>query len=555
MTARVLNEMCFQNFVYICQLSSCGSKPAFTAFDVLLTVLSIVTFFSDIATDIIVVVHYALSELWVYFGLTLLFVVAPSFIVNLFSLRWHIHDNKNTKLVWTFNCLQLGVLYRYVLYLKTGLRAQRSKNAEDFQDLYQQQSDLCMLRLFDSFLESAPQLVLQLYIMVSYESWNILTGVSAVVSLFSLGWGIAAYGKAMRLYRSDKKRLSWTGLVLQTFWRCGTMTSRVTAMVLFAVACGPWIMLVLLGHWIGMTLWVVRQETDFCPNVWEERVYDAVVGAIYTFCFFNVKEGPSRHRVVTFYAIIFVQNLAFLLAYCYIARWQTDYVVASAAIILGSFLIGMCCMALYYSSFHPGGPICIHRKRTDDEIKVMDTTPKKKDRSTVGPSHSFRTLKHVDYRPRGGFSESPPEQSLPDQSDYAQQCFLSSTLNCSLSKEHRSHSHNCNLFDSQVDVGEEALNVFKERACSRYRVVNYNFRPSVSNAKLQASKLHCSCLVLSSSLCDDSFSKEKLTTTKSAPNIQESALENWSLCNYVEHSSDTTESAVIQPEHIITIFT
>ena len=27
-----------------------------------------------------------------------------------------------------------------------------------------------------------------------------------------------------------------------------------------------------------MTLWVVFQNTDFCPNVWEERLYNAVVG-------------------------------------------------------------------------------------------------------------------------------------------------------------------------------------------------------------------------------------------------------------------------------------
>lgn len=119
---------------------------------------------------------YALTELWTYFAFTLAFVLVPSIIVSLFSLRWHIHDNTVTRWVWIFNCLQLGVLYRYVLYLKSGLKAQKTRDVDDFQDLYQQQSDLCMLRLFDSFLESAPQLVLQLYIMVSYENWNILTG-------------------------------------------------------------------------------------------------------------------------------------------------------------------------------------------------------------------------------------------------------------------------------------------------------------------------------------------------------------------------------------------
>ena len=42
-----------------------------------------------------------------------------------------------------------------------------------------------------------------------------------------------------------------------------------------------------------MTAWVVWQNTDFCTNIWEERLYNAVVGVIYCFCFFNLKEGRS----------------------------------------------------------------------------------------------------------------------------------------------------------------------------------------------------------------------------------------------------------------------
>lgn len=48
------------------------------------------------------------------------------------------------------------------------------------------------------------------------------------------------------------------------------------------------------AHWLVMTAWVVWQNTDFCSSKWEERLYNAVVGAIYCFCFFNLKEGRSR---------------------------------------------------------------------------------------------------------------------------------------------------------------------------------------------------------------------------------------------------------------------
>ena len=57
-----------------------------------------------------------------------------------------------------------------------GLKARRSGSLEDFDELYHQQSDVCMLRMFESFLESAPQLVLQLYIMLSDREYSTWTG-------------------------------------------------------------------------------------------------------------------------------------------------------------------------------------------------------------------------------------------------------------------------------------------------------------------------------------------------------------------------------------------
>ena len=66
-----------------------------------------------------------------------------------------------------------------------------------------------------------------------------------------------------------------------------------------------------------MTGWVILQNTDFCSNPWEGRLYNAVVGAIYCFCFFNLKEGRSRHRMSPFYhsTMMVVENLSFLAAY------------------------------------------------------------------------------------------------------------------------------------------------------------------------------------------------------------------------------------------------
>ena len=56
----------------------------------------------------------------------------------------------------------------------------------------------------------------------------------------------------------------------------------------------------LVVHWVVMTGWVVWQQTEFCNSRWEERLYHMVVGLIYCFCFFSLKEGRSRHRLAAF---------------------------------------------------------------------------------------------------------------------------------------------------------------------------------------------------------------------------------------------------------------
>jgi len=51
-------------------------------------------------------------------------------------------------------------------------------------------------------MESAPQLVFQLYVLIEVSDWSTFnvtwTCVSAVASMVSLGWGVAAYSQALR---------------------------------------------------------------------------------------------------------------------------------------------------------------------------------------------------------------------------------------------------------------------------------------------------------------------------------------------------------------------
>ena len=107
-----------------------------------------------------------------------------------------------------------------------------------------------------------------------------------------------------------------------------------------------------------MTIWVVWQDTDFCNNAWEERLYNAIVGVIYCFCFFNLKEGRSRYRASIFYAVIIFENLAFLGTFYWIKQDYvydieddrlTYFLVTSAfVLVVASMTIGLVSMLIYY---------------------------------------------------------------------------------------------------------------------------------------------------------------------------------------------------------------
>ena len=100
----------------------------------------------------------------------------------------------------------------------------------------------------------------------------------------------------------------------------------------------------LVVHWLCMTGWVIYQNTDFCATQWEERLYNAIVGVIYCFAYFNLKEGKSRYRIIIFYAIIILENFAFLFVFS--SLWEAtnlndgeEFILLKNNIALAAFVI------------------------------------------------------------------------------------------------------------------------------------------------------------------------------------------------------------------------
>ncbi|GAB5583976.1 XK-related protein 4 [Prionailurus iriomotensis] len=181
---------------------------------------------------------------------------------------------------------------------------------------------------------------------------------TAAASLVSLAWALASYQKALRDSRDDKKPISYMAVVIQFCWHFFTIAARVITFALFASVFQLYFGIFIVLHWCIMTFWIVHCETEFCITKWEEIVFDMVVGIIYIFSWFNVKEGRTRCRLFIYYFVILLENTALsALWYLYKAPQIADaFAIPALCVVFSSFLTGVVFMLMYYAFFHPNGP-------------------------------------------------------------------------------------------------------------------------------------------------------------------------------------------------------
>ncbi|XP_053098747.1 XK-related protein 4 [Hemicordylus capensis] len=257
--------------------------------------------------------------------------------------------------------LQLGQIWRYFHTIYLGIRSRQSGDNDRWRFYWKmvyEYADVSMLHLLATFLESAPQLVLQLCIVVQTRTLQALQGLTAAASLVSLAWALASYQKALRDSRDDKKPISYMAVIIQFCWHFFTIAARVITFALFASVFQLYFGIFIVLHWCIMTFWIVHCETEFCITKWEEIVFDMVVGIIYIFSWFNVKEGRTRCRLFIYYFVILLENTALsALWYLYKAPLISDaFAIPALCVVFSSFLTGIVFMLMYYAFFHPNGP-------------------------------------------------------------------------------------------------------------------------------------------------------------------------------------------------------
>lgn len=373
---------------YYDRTDSLPLEMSFTYLDAAAILFSIGSFLFDIGTDVAVATFHCMNKDYWYFSLTLAFVVLPTIIMTGISMRWYVLDSREegspstsccqwfTRLV--FLLLQLGPILRYFDSLMYGLKFRQHRDKETqkkyFQYMIYEDTDATMLRLFECFMEAAPQLVLQIYILAKTtpheenDHWTVVAQVIAVVaSLVSLSWSLVSYHRALRMSLPDKTNMTWQGIAIQFIWRFFSIASRVLSLALFASEFRFYISIVCGVHWLLMFFWIISMRTSFCDNKCEELGYNAVLAVMFIFCYFNPVDSPTRKRYAIYYTFMLCENIILMTLWyiwCDEDKWYRDVAMFGYFV---SFFTGLAFMAVYYLKLHPSGNIVFWRSEQEEE--------------------------------------------------------------------------------------------------------------------------------------------------------------------------------------------
>lgn len=338
-------------------------------------------------------------------GLTLLFTLVPSVLVQLTLTFIHRDLNRDRPLILLLHILQLGPIVRcleafciyggvgrveepYVSITKKKQMPRGGQSEEVERQVGQAEGKLFTHRaafartsVIQAFLGSAPQLTLQLYICVLQQGVSIGRGTLMVISLLSIVYGalrcnILAIKIKYDDYEVDVRPTAYLCIFL---WRSFEIASRVVVLVLFSSVLQLWVLPVVLLNFLVFFLypWILfwHSHSPFPENIEKTltRVGTTIVLCMLTFLYAGINmfcwsavqvklsdpdlinKSQNWYRMAAYYLVRFVENASLLLLWY---LYKTDFYKFFCAPLLVlqllvAYAIAIFFMLVFYQFCHP----------------------------------------------------------------------------------------------------------------------------------------------------------------------------------------------------------
>ncbi|XP_034401813.1 XK-related protein 8 [Cyclopterus lumpus] len=338
--------------------------------DFLFICLGLLFLLLDIALDTVAVVSFYQEKAYASLGILLLLLLGSSVLVQAFSWLWYSDEGsqRQTKVekclslgrLKLLHVLQLGIYFRHAGMVEISLCGSCSEISDSEDVAASMSHDLSILRLFETFSESAPQLVLMLTIILRSGELGLVTVLKAVGSASTIAFSVTMYHRSLRSFLPDKEKQGRTSSAVHFLWNLLLISSRLAALALFASAMPCFIFGHFFCSWAVLLLFVWRSKTDLMDGPCGERLYRATVGLIWYFDWFNVVEGRTRYRTLLYHGYVLVDMSLLCGLWCWKMITEPPYfkipprcAVIAAVSVVAVYILGLLLKMIYYKWYHP----------------------------------------------------------------------------------------------------------------------------------------------------------------------------------------------------------
>ncbi|XP_035175661.1 XK-related protein 9 isoform X2 [Oxyura jamaicensis] len=224
-----------------------------------------------------------------------------------------------------------------------------------------------MLRIFKTFLETTPQLFVQIYVLMEHNNHNFYQYAAIIMCFCGISFSTVDYQISLRKSLPDKDKFRVLSKLVYLFYKLLTITSWILSISLVTLLNARSSVILLILLWSCGFAWTLKQHTTFCKSKEMEYLYRTVVGIILLFTFFNIKGRKTKVPISIYYATHTLVTVGILLVYWF---WKPSVVKEIHFTIVGfltilSLVLGIIFLVVYYKLFHPS-VYCKQQTRFDE---------------------------------------------------------------------------------------------------------------------------------------------------------------------------------------------